>query len=173
MHVFGMSQKQQENPVWLELGLTRETETHQIREMVGTVEEGTSLCGTLKYAIRTLGLTLSEMTRHWTILSRGESRPNLCLVRITLTAMQRENYWLCCAVLSRSVVSDSFVTPWTVALRLLCPWGFSRQEYWSALPCPPPGDLPNPGTEPLSPSLQEDSLPLSYQGSPNFQLYII
>ena len=64
MHVFGMSQKQQENPVWLELGLTRETETHQIREMVGTVEEGTSLRGTLKYAIRTLGLTLSEMTRH-------------------------------------------------------------------------------------------------------------
>ena len=31
-------------------------------------------------------------------------------------------------------------------VRLLCPWGFSRQEYWSGLPCPPPGDLANPGS---------------------------
>ena len=36
--------------------------------------------------------------------------------------------------------------------------GFSRQEYWSGLPCPPPGDLPNPGIKPRSPSLQADSL---------------
>ena len=42
--------------------------------------------------------------------------------------------------------------------RLLCPWGFSRQEYWSGLPCPPPGDLPNLGIEPRSPALQADSL---------------
>ena len=40
---------------------------------------------------------------------------------------------------------------------LLCPWGFSRQEYWSGLPCPPPGDLPNLGIEPASPVLQTDS----------------
>ena len=37
--------------------------------------------------------------------------------------------------------------------------GFSRQEYWSGLPCPPPGDLPNPGIQPTSPALQADSLP--------------
>ena len=37
--------------------------------------------------------------------------------------------------------------------------GFSRQEYWSELPCPPPGDLPNPETERRSPTLQADSLP--------------
>ena len=48
---------------------------------------------------------------------------------------------------------------------------FSRQEYWSGLPCSPPGDLPNPGIEttpPASPALQADSLPwqLSYQGNP-------
>jgi len=42
--------------------------------------------------------------------------------------------------------------------RLLCPWGFSRQEYWRELPCPPAGDLPNPGIEPRSPALQVDSL---------------
>ena len=44
-------------------------------------------------------------------------------------------------------------------VRLLCPWGFSRQEYWNRLPCPSPGDLPNPGIEPRSPTLQADSLP--------------
>ena len=37
--------------------------------------------------------------------------------------------------------------------------GFSRQEYWSGLSCPPPGDLPKPGIEPGSPALQVDSLP--------------
>ena len=37
--------------------------------------------------------------------------------------------------------------------------GYSRQEYWSGLPCPLPGDLPNPGIEPRSPTLQVDSLP--------------
>ena len=44
--------------------------------------------------------------------------------------------------------------------------GASRQEYWSGLPCPPPGDLPDPGTEPTAPALQAGSLPLSHQGSP-------
>ena len=43
--------------------------------------------------------------------------------------------------------------------RFLCPWGFSRQEYWSGLPCPPPGHIPNPGIKPRSPALQADSLP--------------
>ena len=38
--------------------------------------------------------------------------------------------------------------------------GFSKQEYWSGLPCPPPGDLPDPGIEPTSPALQADSEPL-------------
>ena len=41
-----------------------------------------------------------------------------------------------------------FVTPWTVALQDPLSMGFSRQEYWSGLPCPPPGDLPAPGMEP-------------------------
>ena len=41
---------------------------------------------------------------------------------------------------------------------LLCRWGFSRQKYWSELPCPPPGDLPNPGIKPRFPALQVDSL---------------
>ena len=44
---------------------------------------------------------------------------------------------------------------------------FSRQEYWSGLPFPAPGDLPDPGIELVSPALQVDSLPLSDQGSPH------
>ena len=47
-------------------------------------------------------------------------------------------------VQSTSVVSDC-VIPWTVALQTPLSMGFSRQEYWKALPFPPPGDLPNPG----------------------------
>ena len=44
--------------------------------------------------------------------------------------------------------------PWTVDLQAPLSRGFSRQEYWSGLPCPPPGDLPDPGIEPRSPTLQ-------------------
>ena len=50
--------------------------------------------------------------------------------------------------------------------RLLCPWGFSRQEYWTGLPCSPPGDLPNPRIEPRSPMLQADYLPAELPGKP-------
>ena len=43
-----------------------------------------------------------------------------------------------------------FVTLWTVAQQAPLSMGFSRQEYWSGLPCPPPGDIPNPGIKPAS-----------------------
>ena len=60
-------------------------------------------------------------------------------------------------------MSDSFATPWTVAHQAPLSLGFRKQEYWSGLPCPPPGDLPNPKVEPespVAPVLQADSLPL-------------
>ena len=64
-----------------------------------------------------------------------------------------------------------FETPWTVAFQApLSMRFFSRQEYWSRLPCPPPGDVSNPGIEPSSPAstaLQEDSLPTEPPGKPN------
>ena len=59
---------------------------------------------------------------------------------------------------SRSVLSDSLQPHGLQHARPPCPWGFSRQEYKNGLPCPPPGDLPNPRTEPRSPILQADSL---------------
>ena len=61
-----------------------------------------------------------------------------------------------------------FVTPWTVAYQAPPSMGFSRQECWSGLPFPSPGDLPNPGIEPGSPALQADALLSEPPGKPNF-----
>ena len=72
---------------------------------------------------------------------------------------------------SRSVVSDSFRPHGLQPSRLLCPWGFSRQEYWSGVPLPSSGDLPKPGIEPRSPALLADSLPSKPPGKP--VLYIV
>ena len=60
-----------------------------------------------------------------------------------------------------------FVTPWTVACQVPLSMGFSRQVYWSGLPFPPPGDLPDPGIQPGSPTLLADSLPYEPPGKPN------
>ena len=69
---------------------------------------------------------------------------------------------------SHSVLSDSFNnTDCNPGSSLSM--GFSRQEYWSGLPSPSPGDLPDPAIEPESPALQADSLPLIHRG----RLYII
>ena len=58
-----------------------------------------------------------------------------------------------------SAVSDSFVTPWTATCQAPLSMGFSGQEYWSGLPFPSPGDLPDLGIEPGSSALQADFLP--------------
>ena len=60
---------------------------------------------------------------------------------------------MCAQLLSRVRLC---ATPWTVACQATLSMGFSRQEYWSGFPCPPRGDLPNPGIEPRSPTLQAD-----------------
>ena len=56
--------------------------------------------------------------------------------------------------------------PWTVACQASPSMGFSNQEYWSGLPFPSPGDLPNPGIEPGSPALQADALSSEPPGKP-------
>ena len=58
-----------------------------------------------------------------------------------------------------SVCVYLFATPWTVAYQAPLTMGFSRPEYWSGLPFPSPGDLPEPGIRPGSPTSQGDSLP--------------
>ena len=65
------------------------------------------------------------------------------------------------------------MTPWTVALQASMSMGFSRQEYWSGLPFHLPGDLPDPGIQPvslLSPALAGGFFTLSHQGSPSLDL---
>ena len=59
-----------------------------------------------------------------------------------------------------------FATPWTVVYPVSASMGFSRQEYWSVLPFPSPGDLPDPGIEPGSPALQADALTSEPPGKP-------
>ena len=65
-----------------------------------------------------------------------------------------------------------FGTPWTVACQAPLSMGFSRQECWSGLPIPSPGDLPNPGIKPGSPALQADSLPSEPLGKPICCVYV-
>ena len=59
-----------------------------------------------------------------------------------------------------------FATLWTVACQAHLSMGFSRQEYWSGLPFPSPGDLPDPGIEPWSPALEADALTSEPPGQP-------
>ena len=67
-----------------------------------------------------------------------------------------------------------FATPWTVAYQAPPSMGFSRQEYWSGLPFPSPGDLPDPGIKPRSPTFQADALPAEPPGKvPQFILIAV
>ena len=59
-----------------------------------------------------------------------------------------------------------FSTPWTVGHQAALSMGFPKQEYWSGLPGPPPGDLPDPGIKPRSPALQADVLTSEPPGKP-------
>ena len=68
------------------------------------------------------------------------------------------------------VVSDSFATPWTVACQASPSMGFSRQEYWSGLPFPSPGDLPDPGMEHRSPALAGGFFTSEPPGKPYFNI---
>ena len=96
---------------------------------------------------------------HWT-LKYGSDREHSIQIRANHSRKR------CCAVLSRSVVSDSLRPHGLWPIRLLYPSGFSKQEYWSGLPCPPPVDLSDSGIKPGSPALQAESLSQSHNGSP-------
>ena len=74
--------------------------------------------------------------------------------------------------LSLSVVSDSLQNHGPQPARLLCPWGVSRQEYWSGLPGPPPGDLPNPEIKPGLPLCRLFLDWLNHQESPRIRGWV-
>ena len=95
-----------------------------------------------------------------------------------LTVSQNAIHTSVCDILSHSNIMKAYAPclvaklcptlcdPMDCSLTVSCPWGFSRQEYWSGLPCLPPGDLHNPGIELRSPSLQADSLLSELPGKP-------
>ena len=72
-------------------------------------------------------------------------------------------HWVCACMLTLFSHVQLFATLWTVAYQAPQSMELSRQEYWSGLPLPSPGDLPNPGIEPWSPALQADGLPTKLQ----------
>ena len=80
-------------------------------------------------------------------------------------------FYLCssyCACMRAQVLSRVllFETPWTIAYQAPLSMVFPRQEYWSGMAFPSPGDFPDPGTEPGSPALAGESLSVSHQESP-------
>ena len=92
----------------------------------------------------------------WTELNWTESLPKPMISTNVMTSIEVKlisRVWL-------------FVTPWTLSYQAPLSMGFLRQEYWSGLLFPSPGDLPNPGIEPWSPALQADALPSEPQGKP-------
>ena len=80
-------------------------------------------------------------------------------------AIQLIEYRCCCCVVDKSC--PTLVTPWTVAHQAPLSMGFPRQEHWSGFPFPSPGDLPDPGIEPVSPAWQADCSSLSHLENPN------
>ena len=65
----------------------------------------------------------------------------------------------------------TLVTPWTVACQVPLSMEFSKQEYWSGLPFPSPGDLPDPGIKPRTPAMQADSLPTELPGDSQIYMF--
>ena len=87
----------------------------------------------------------------WSLTWKGSLNPLEFLMEITWCRHEGLNHWtlvtkLCC-MLSRFSHVWLFATLWTEARQNLLSMGFSRQEYWSGLPCPPPGDFPTRGSD--------------------------
>ena len=111
-----------------------------------TTCKGISVCGD-KSCLHANDKYLTSISVVRRKMFQAEQCFRLSKVTIERTACQDRH--LCLRWLRHSVVSD-FVTPWTVAWQAPRSMGFSSQEYWSRLPFPTPGILPNPGTETVS-----------------------
>ena len=91
---------------------------------------------------------------------------------IAMNIGEQVSIWVCVCVCVLSYVT--FFVTWTVTRQAPLLMGFSRQEYWSGLPFSSPADLPDPGIELRSPTLQEeDSLPLNHRWSPSSSVFSI
>ena len=106
------------------------------------------------------------------ILSWGFFKATLCVHGSRVSQTLRV-YTGCVCLLSCFSCVWLFVTLWTVTCQDPLSMGFSRQEYGSELPCLPPGDIPDPGIKPATPTLQADSWPLKAMGETLIQAYLI
>ena len=129
-----------------------------------TVQKASILCCSAFFMVQlsnpnmTTGKTIA-LTR-WTFVGKVISLLLNMLSRLVITFLPRSKRLLISWLPSPSAVILNFVTLWTVARQTPLSRGFSRQEYWSGLPWPPPGDLPDPGVKPTFlayPALQVDS----------------
>ena len=125
----------------------------------------------LQLHIRTLRRNNLSRPSNSNVLYSSDSFHRLCWVSSEFCKGFFSDIRYRACVPSRSVVSDS-ATPRTAARQAPLPLGFSRQEYWSGVPYPPPGDRPNPGMEPRSPTMWADSLPAEPLGESSYLRYI-
>ena len=98
--------------------------------------------------------------------SRCRESPEIRKIREKYLRNWETLYMVACAVCLVAQSCPTLCESMDCNLPGSCPWEFSRQGYWSGLPCPPPGDLPNPRIEPRSPALQAGSLPSVPLGKP-------
>ena len=117
------------------------------------------------FQARILGRVATSSSKGWIFPNQGS---RLCLRHWQVDSLPLSHLGsplLLIVVQSLSIVR-LFATPWTAACQAPLSMRFSRQRYWSGLPFPSSGDLPNPGIEPRSPALQADSLPTELQEKP-------
>ena len=110
---------------------------------------GVLICETLSADL----LCSEGVSSFWTPRQEPENKQVMVKFWLTFLKGMKGSLWL-------------FATPWTVTYQATLTMGFSRQDCWSALPFPSPGDLPDPGIEPRSPALQADALPSEPPGKP-------
>ena len=101
----------------------------------------------------------SDIRRGTFIISSSQQPYEVCIIHII-------EMGLCCAVFLVTLSCPTLCNPMDCSPPGSSVHGISQQEYWSGLPCPPPGDLPNRGIEPSSPTLQADSLSFEPPGKP-------
>ena len=128
------------------------------------------------WSMRTLGVqsqqfyhycvTLSNLLSFCFLVSCLDKRRQQHSIYLSYSFVRIQWVLLCRDGLSHSALSDFLQPHGLPGSSIQDPPEFSRQEYWNGLPCPPPGDRPNPGNQPRFPALQVDSLPSKSWGKP-------
>ena len=126
-----------------------------------------------------LNIPEALLSFHYKTISFPSLSLFLCLIQVVMIRLPcYYKLWIVSVLVGWSEVKLLsgvwlFAIPWTVVYQASPSMGFSRQEYWSGLPLPSPGDLPDPGIEPRSPALQADALPSEPPGKPSGRVVFV